>query len=86
MEPITLAVIAFLSTGTFATIFTAVLKYKEKFRADESDADERLMTRQDKTILELSNEVKSQDRYITKLQNALLKAGAEVPERKDTHE
>lgn len=83
MEPITLAVIGFLSSGAFATIITAILKYKEKFRADETDADERLMTRQDKTILELTNETKAQDRYITQLQNALVQAGVTVPQRKD---
>lgn len=83
MEPIVIAAFTFLGSGAFVTILTAVLKYKEKFRADETDADERLMTRQDKTILELTTENKAQDRYIIHLQNALVKAGAEIPERKD---
>lgn len=83
MEPIVIAAFTFLGSGAFATILTAVLKYKEKFRADETDADERLMSRQDRTILELTTENKAQDRYIIQLQNALVKAGAEIPERKD---
>lgn len=83
MEPIVIAAFTFLGSGAFVTILTAVLKYKEKFRADETDADERLMTRQDRTILELTTENKAQDRYIIQLQNALTKVGAEVPERKD---
>lgn len=83
MEPIVIAAFTFLGSGAFVTILTAVLKYKVKFRADETDADELLMSRQDRTILELTNENKAQDRYVIQLQNALVNARAKIPERKD---
>lgn len=84
MEAIVITAITCLfAGGGLATIIKAVNDYKLKKRESEFSADRSLMSRQDKIILALQDEERSDDRYIRQLINTLIKAGVEVPERKD---
>lgn len=84
MEAILIALIGGLfAGGGVTTWFKARNDYRLKKAKSEFDNDSSLMSRQDKIILNLTLENAAHERYIITLQNALLKAGGEIPERKD---
>ena len=84
MEPIIIAIVVGLfGSGGFVTFYKARADYRLKKASSELGADENLMTRQDKMILDLQVEARSDDKYITLLINELIRNGISVPERKD---
>lgn len=84
MEAVFIAIIVGLfGAGGIATLYKARNDYQLKKSASELGADESLMTRQDKMILDLQVEARSDDKYITILINELIRNGISVPERKD---
>lgn len=84
MEAVLIAIVVGLfGAGGIATLYKARNDYILKKSASELGADENLMTRQDKMILDLQVEARSDDRYINLLANTLIQNGIQVPDRKD---
>jgi len=84
MEAILIALIGGLfASGGITTWVKARNDYRLKKAKSEFDNDSSLMTRQDKLILNLTLENAAHERYIIQLQNALVKAGVEIPDRKE---
>lgn len=76
------AAVTLLGAGGLVSLIKAIIDYRAGHAQREDDADERLVTRLEKSVEKLTDQLDAANEYISELTDALIDAGLKVPRRK----